>query len=203
MNAHPYQTCAQSYTPCKYSPLQTYYMMAPDTSATLSVTATDPGSPVIGPAWSTGLCDCCGQGGNCGFFCLAALCPGIAQATLLTRLGIFESCALPGLVYFVFDVLSLKSYTFLVPILFSLRMNLANKLRRDEGECGSICKVTCCYPCAMAQIQRDARDRNYKFQEPEDYCHMALAIIGNVQGNAISTTSAPPQQNAQGVSQGR
>ena len=120
--------------------------------------------------------------------------PGIAQAILLTDLGIFESCTIPGICYFGLDLLTAKS---LMPlILVSLRMNLVKKLKRKESECESLCIVGCCYTCAMAQIQRDARTQNYRFEEPPDICHKAIAAFGGVKGDAIST-SAPSTQNSQ------
>jgi len=64
-------------------------------------------------------------------------------------------------------------------------MNLSRKLGRTETACESLCISAFCYPCAIAQLQRDALSREYVFQEPHSMYKKSLAVLGNVDGEPM------------------
>ena len=139
--------------------------------------------PWIGEHWSSGICDCCQQDPNCGLCCLASVMPGVAHAVLLQDLGIFESCTLPAFCYCGVDVLT--SMSFMPLILTALRVNLSKKLGRSETACESLLISAFCYPCAIAQLQRDAVHREYAFREPQGMYKKTMAVFGNVDGDPV------------------
>jgi hypothetical protein len=84
----------------------------------------------------------------------------------------------------------------------SLRMNLSRKLGRTETVCESLCISAFCYPCAIAQLQRDALSREYVFQEPSGLYKKSLAVLGNVDGeptkyNPVALTLQPQTVDTQ------
>jgi Cys-rich protein (TIGR01571 family) len=156
--------------------------------------------PWIGEHWSSGICDCCQHDANYGFCCLASFLPGVAHAILLKDLGIFESCTLPAVCYCGIDLCT--SMSIMPLILMSLRMNLSRKLGRTETVCESLCISAFCYPCAIAQLQRDALSREYVFQEPSGLYKKSLAVLGNVDGeptkyNPVALTLQPQTVDTQ------
>lgn len=141
--------------------------------------------------WSSGICDCCcGEGANPGFFCLACCCGGIAQGVLLKDLGLVSSCVGPVLIYTLVDVMFARLS--LCTVLASLRMSVSDKLKRGEGPCGSICIACFCYPCALAQMDRDAKahDRSYVFDKAEGPCDVATTYFGAIHGSVRPYVSA-------------
>jgi Cys-rich protein (TIGR01571 family) len=136
--------------------------------------------PFTNDNWSSGLCGCCGQNGNPGFFCLACCCGGIAQGILLEDLGIVSSCACPVALYMLLEGVTGRSALLL--ILTSLRVSLSKKLGRKEGPCCSFCISCCCYPCAVAQIHRDVMDpeRGYVFKTPEKFEDKVNGFLGGI-----------------------
>ena len=133
--------------------------------------------------WSSGLCACCGQDGNPGFFCLACCCGSVAQGVLLKDLGLVSSCVCPVIIYTALDVMFARS--FMCMILASLRMSVSDKLKRGEGSCSSLCIAACCYPCALAQMERDARatGRGYEFDKAEGLCDVGTTYFGAIHGS--------------------
>ena len=134
--------------------------------------------------WSTGICGCCaGVNANPGLFCLSCFGGGIGQGILLKDLGIVDSCVCPVVLYTALEIASARSIMILA--LANLRMNVAKKLNIDEGACCSFCIAGCCYPCTIAQIQRDAVDNNYHFEKTEGFVDLFKAFSGDIKGNVI------------------
>ncbi len=143
--------------------------------------------------WSSGICGCCcAEDANPGMFCMAS-CPctgGMAQAVLLKDLGLVSSCAGPALLYAVLDLFTARS--FMIMILTSLRISMNDQLKRGEGPCCSFCLACCCYPCALAQMDRDvkAKARSYAFNKSEGVCQVAATYIGAIHAPPIPYVSA-------------
>ena len=135
--------------------------------------------------WSSGICGCCGENGNPGFFCLACCCGGVAQGVLLKNLGLVSSCVGPAILYTALDLLFARS--FMTMILGSLRMSMSDKLKRKEGACTSICVACCCYPCALAQLERDASapGRAYEFEQARGVCDVTTTCLGAIHGSVV------------------
>lgn len=157
----------------------------------------------IHPEWSSGICDCCGQNGNPGFFCMACCCGGPAQGLLLKDLGLVSDCVGPVICYTILDLASARS--FMALILASLRMNMAGKLQRKEGPCCSLCIACCCYPCALAQLDRDAKapGRSYEFEKANGFYENLTTWGGAIHGGVQpykSVEMAPLVSNSQLVS---
>ena len=151
--------------------------------------------------WSSGICGCCGQDGNPGFFCMACCCGGPAQGVLLKDLGLVSDCVGPVICYTILDLASARS--FMALILASLRMNMASKLGRGEGPCCSLCIACCCYPCALAQLERDAKakGRGYEFEKAVGVYENITTWAGAIHGQAHpykSVEMAPLVSNSQG-----
>jgi Cys-rich protein (TIGR01571 family) len=140
--------------------------------------------PYLGVSWSSGICDCCGQDGNPGFFCLACCCGSIAQGVLIKDLGLVSSCACPVVLYTALDLLFARSFMCL--ILLSLRTSMSDRLMRGEGPCCSLCIACCCYPCALAQMDRDlkAKGRSYVFDKAEGAYQEVTTYFGAIHGSA-------------------
>ena len=142
--------------------------------------------PYIHDGWSSSICDCCcGQNANPGFFCLACFCSGVAQGVLLKDLGLVSSCVGPAACYTVIDLVFARS--FMVLILTSLRISMSDKLKRQEGPCRSFCCACCCYPCALAQLDRDAKapGQTYEFERTRDPCQVVSTFFGAIHGRAV------------------
>jgi Cys-rich protein (TIGR01571 family) len=140
----------------------------------------------IEAGWSSGICGCCyGPYANPGMFCMAC-CPctgGMAQAILLKDLGLVSSCVYPALLYAGLDLFTGRS--FMILILTSLRISMSDKLKREEGPCQSFCLACCCYPCALAQLERDINARKYAFKNAEGGCNTVKTYLGAIDGSPI------------------
>lgn len=155
--------------------------------------------PYMNTPWSSSICDCCcGSEANPGFFCLACCCGSIAQGVLMEDLELVSSCAGPIIIYTLVD------YAFarlsLCTILASLRMSVSKKLKRGEGPCRSFCIACCCYPCALAQMERDAKahGRGYVFDQAKGTCDVATTYFGAIHGSVrpyVSAEMVPLVQN--------
>lgn len=147
---------------------------------------TQPTPPYMQIGWSSGICGCCsGQNANPGMFCMAC-CPctgGMAQGILLKDLGLVSSCVGPALLYAVLDLCTARS--FMIMILTSTRISMSDKLKRGEGACCSFCLACCCYPCALAQLDRDikAPGRSYEFDKAEGMCNVGTTYLGAIHSN--------------------
>lgn len=113
--------------------------------------------------WSSGLCACCGD--NCGTCCFACFCSPFQLGFTLQNLGIVSSSVCPIMTFTLFEWLSAGPLFLLSACI--LRTSLAEKLNRKENPCESCCIMCCCFPCGIAQIERDMHDNNYKFNPPD------------------------------------
>lgn len=122
---------------------------------------------LLNEKWSSGLCDCCGKDCrcgddcNCGTCCLAGCWSSLQMGWTLEHLGLVSSSIVPILVHTCAEVLLIRSLLLLSSV--TLRRSLVNKLGRKEDPCYSCCAMCCCFPCAIAQIERDTIAHNYKF----------------------------------------
>ncbi len=140
----------------------------------------------INEQWSSGICGCCtGEDKNPGFFCLACICGGVAQGLLLNELDLSSSFIIPALCYESLDMISGRSLLLLITSNF--RINLVKRLNRKEDPITSLVTVFCCYPCALAQIDRDSKaaGREYAFEKPKTTAQEIAAILGSIEGRAI------------------
>ncbi len=146
--------------------------------------------PYMDVGWSSGICACCGQDGNPGFFCLSFCCAGIAQGVLIKDLGLVSSCACPVVLYTALDLVFARSFMCL--ILLSLRISMSDKLKRGEGPCCSLCIACCCHPCALAQMDRDlkAKGRSYYFDKAVGPYQEVTTYFGAIHGNARQYVSS-------------
>ena len=151
-----------------------------------------PPVPYLNVGWSSGLFGCCGENGNPGVFCLACCCGGVAQGILLKDLGLVSSCVGPVILYTAVDLVFARS--FMTMILASLRMSMSDKLKRKENPCCSIMAACCCYPCAIAQLDRDASapGRKYGFEQANGACAVATTYFGAIHGSAVPYHETAP-----------
>ena len=130
-----------------------------------------------GEKWSSALCDCCsGENANCCVCCFACCSIGIGYSSLLEELGLVDSCAVSALL-----CLGMEALTGRLAVnwaLFSLRRNLVRNLGRNEDICSSFCISCCCQPCAIAQMERDSKSRDYKFDRPKSYLKTFQRSVG-------------------------
>jgi Cys-rich protein (TIGR01571 family) len=143
----------------------------------------DVNNNAYGSDWSSGICGCCGH--NCGTCCFACFCSPCQMGLTLQKLGIVSSSAIPILLYTIEYIASLGPLFFISSLL--LRRSLVDKLNRSENPCYSCCAMCCCFPCAIAQIERDMLDRNYKFEppileknKPQSCCDTLSANFGSI-----------------------
>lgn len=173
-----------------------YYHPIP-TAAPIQSKPTETPAELLDENWSSGLYECCGkdcscsgEDCNCCTCCLASCCGGVAMAFLLERLGITPSSCGTICLYTISDMISIRSLIQLGAI--STRKSLALKLGRNESSCESCCIICCCFPCAIAQMERDVISRKYKFDTPKfngDHQSCIDASMGCV--GAISSDSYP------------
>lgn len=131
---------------------------------------------IDGPGWSSGLCDCCaGPNANPGFFCLSLCCGFLSQGILLQDAGLVGAWTYPAIAYALMDSLTGGALPMLAFV--SLRSNMSNALRREEGICTTYAATLCCYSCAVAQVQRDVCDRGYCFNPNKSMVNSILGVI--------------------------
>ncbi|CAL9196913.1 unnamed protein product, partial [Musa hybrid cultivar] len=135
-----------------------YYPAAPPTTGVPVPLA--PGvfhiqAPVTGP-WSTGLCHCCDDVGNC---CITCFCPCITfgQIAEIIDKG-SASCGVSGALY------ALLAFVTFCPCFYSCFYR--SKLRRQYGlkeEPCADCLVhcCCCESCSLCQMYRELKRRGF------------------------------------------
>lgn len=143
--------------------------------------------------WSSGLCDCCGQDGNCCCFgCLCGFCfPWLGQAIILQDLKLTDNMCLPVLCYLV-----VGAFGNLPNCLISanLRYNIARKRGYKEDCCSSFFITCCCMPCSLAQIQRDYIKQNYDFKHDPNDCWGSFDPLYGYIGENIKSQTVIRQQ---------
>ena len=136
--------------------------------------------------WATSLCNCCGDeresSNQCQFFCCSLFCQPCAQATLQQHAGLADNCCLPCCCYsFSFGTV-LGS---LIPCiaLFNLDRNVARLENIDETCCYATCKVCCCFPCTMSQINSHLILKNKEFNVAKSTCSCShlMGCVGDAQ----------------------
>lgn len=135
--------------------------------------------PYYNENWSSGICDCCsGEDANCCTCCLASCCHGIAQGVLMRKMGVVSS-AIPVALGLTLSEAATGNMLNLM-CFAGFRNGVAEKLGRKESMCESFCISCCCFPCAVAQMERDTvnRTRGYKFVPPESdfYADISTAL---------------------------
>ena len=130
--------------------------------------------------WSTGLCDCCsGPNQNCCCFCFccASCFPWIAQPIIMQELGLLENCFFSAFCNYC----SLLGGN--IPFLLcasNLRYQISNKMNYKESFCCSFCITCCCLACSLSQMERDLKDKGYKFKSSDQDWWV---LFGNILGN--------------------
>jgi Cys-rich protein (TIGR01571 family) len=133
----------------------------------------------INKNWSSGICECCsGPNANCCTCCFACCSNGLASGVLMEELDIVDSCACSAMIGLLLEIFTGK--VAMNWVLFSLRRNIAKKLQREESLCCSCYYTCCCQPCAIAQMERDAKDRGYKFEKPNSFAVTTLRSFGYI-----------------------
>jgi Cys-rich protein (TIGR01571 family) len=160
--------------------------------------------------WSSGICDCCsGEGSNCGTCCLAGICGGVALAFLMEKLELVPSSICPMVIFTVQEIISGRSLVQMSA--FAFRRSLVLKADIKENPCDTFCNVCCCFPCAIAQMERDAEKYGYVFSKPitgkgqmTDLAEGCTACVGGASNDrtliqkkkqAVTPMAAPFTQN--------
>ena len=142
--------------------------------------------------WATSLCNCCSdprQSSNqCQFFCCSLFCQPCAQGQLQQHAGLADNCCLPCCFYSIF---SSTAFGMLVPYisLFNLDRAVIEKENISEGCFCTLCKVLCCFPCAMNQLNNHFILKNEKFEVGSSSCN-CMHLMGCV-GDAGLVTAVP------------
>lgn len=168
---------------------------APPMQNTINQPLRETPTELLNDNWSSGICDCCGKGcdgkeSNCCTCCLAGCWGGLAMAFLLERLGLVSNSCGPTLLFTAADMISVRSLLQFSAL--SLRRSLISKLGRKETQCDSCCIVTFCFPCALAQMERDAMHYDYKFDTPKldksdhnSYMNVCMACAGGISSDSF------------------
>lgn len=158
----PYNGMGIYSNPPIYKPIPTTPF--PPNNTPNNAPSTETPDELKGPEWSSGICGCCcAEDSNCGTCCLAGCCSGVALAFLMERLQLFPNSICPILLFTLEEIFSARSLIQMSAL--SLRRSLVTKLERNETQCESCCYMCCCFPCAIAQMERDAIKHNYKFRK--------------------------------------
>lgn len=151
------------------------------------MSSSQPKQDFMHAGWNTGICECfSGPQKNPGFFFLSCLCGGVAQGVLAEDLGLVDSFYVPSALYLVVEAFSARMCLTLP--LANLRHQMSQKLGREESCLSSILLACCCYPCSLAQLQRDANLGGYQFTKSG----LVPACIGMIPGDVRAYTSVPP-----------
>ncbi|ESW32399.1 hypothetical protein PHAVU_002G319100 [Phaseolus vulgaris] len=164
--------------PVSYSTSTTYTTTT--TTDTSSYTPPPPPQPKPIVEWSTGLCDCFSDCGNC---CITLWCPCITfgrLAEIVDRGS--SSCGASGALY------TLVCCVTCCACLYSCFYR--SKMRRQHGLKGNGCTDClihcCCEPCALCQEYRELQNRGFD---------MIIGWHGNVEqrsrGVAMTAVTAP------------
>lgn len=138
--------------------------------------------------WSTGLCNC---GGDCGNCCVTCLCPCITfgQIAEITDSG-STSCGVSGALYAL--LLYFTGCTCCCCYSCFYRTKLRTKFNLKENPCGDFLVHCFCECCALCQEYRELKKRGF---DP------ALGWVGNMEKREQSASqtripTAPPMAQA-------
>ena len=157
--------------------------------------------------WQTGLCNCCGgdshQSSNqCSFFCGGLFCPCIAQGYLQKHVGLSGGWVAPSCFY----CCAAGCTSNLIPYisLFNLHQSVAHASGIKEGCLSTLCKVICCFPCTLSQINNEVILGHKKFEPdaPDCDCMHLLGCVGGkqlVDYDQAETAALMPQEVQEGV----
>uniref|UniRef100_A0ACD5YU14 Uncharacterized protein n=1 Tax=Avena sativa TaxID=4498 RepID=A0ACD5YU14_AVESA len=147
-----------------------YYQQAP-TAAAFAMQA-----PPLA-AWSTGLCDCFDDCGNC---CVTCLCPCITfgqVAEIIDRGS--TSCGASGALYAL--VCLLTGCQCVYSCFYRAKMRAQYGLQ--EAPCADCCIHWCCEPCALCQEYRELKKRGFD---------MNLGWHANMERQGRAPATMPP-----------
>ncbi|KAL5993958.1 Protein CADMIUM RESISTANCE 2, partial [Asimina triloba] len=127
--------------------------------------------------WSTGLCDCCDDVGNC---CLTCWCPCVTfgQVAEIVDRG-SSSCGASGALYAL--IMFVTGCSCLYSCFYRSKMRRQYALL--ENPCNDCLVHCCCESCALCQMYRELKNRGFD---------MKLGWHGNVEGQTLGITSLPP-----------
>ncbi|KAK7850269.1 protein plant cadmium resistance 2, partial [Quercus suber] len=153
------------------------YADAPPPYGQASVTGIPVQSRALVP-WSTGLCDCSDDVGNC---CITYWCPCITfgQIAEIVDRGT-TSCAASGALY------ALIAWLTGCGCLYSCfyRSKIRRQYALEEGSCGDCIVHCCCEPCALCQEYRELKHQGFD---------LSIGWQGNVEQRTqgVMTATAP------------
>ncbi|XP_044420758.1 cell number regulator 2 [Triticum aestivum] len=148
-----------------------YYQAAPATAAF----AMQAQAPLA--AWSTGLCDCFDDCGNC---CITCLCPCITfgqVAEIIDRGS--TSCGASGALYAL--IMLLTGCQCVYSCFYRAKMRAHYGLQ--ESPCADCCIHWCCEPCALCQEYRELKKRGFD---------MNLGWHANMERQGRTPATMPP-----------
>ncbi|KAF6991874.1 hypothetical protein CFC21_008923 [Triticum aestivum] len=149
-----------------------YYQAAPATAAFAMQAAQAPLA-----AWSTGLCDCFDDCGNC---CITCLCPCITfgqVAEIIDRGS--TSCGASGALYAL--IMLLTGCQCVYSCFYRAKMRAHYGLQ--ESPCADCCIHWCCEPCALCQEYRELKKRGFD---------MNLGWHANMERQGRTPATMPP-----------
>ncbi|KAG0464226.1 hypothetical protein HPP92_020295 [Vanilla planifolia] len=127
--------------------------------------------------WSTGLCDCTDDCGNC---CTTCFCPCVTYgrvAEIVDRGSI--SCGAAAALYALLEWLTCCHCVYSC---FN-RKKMRAQYSLVEAPCGDFCVHCCCEPCALCQEYRELKNRGFD---------MTVGWQANAAKQACLTTVPPP-----------
>ncbi|KAL6634091.1 hypothetical protein ACP70R_026762 [Stipagrostis hirtigluma subsp. patula] len=129
-------------------------------------------------AWSTGLCDCFDDCGNC---CVTCLCPCITfgQIAEIVDRG-STSCGASGALYTL--IMLLTGCQCVYSCFYRSKMRAQYGLQ--EGPCIDCCVHCCCEHCALCQEYRELKKRGFD---------MNLGWHANMERQGRTAATMPPQ----------
>ncbi|CAL9196917.1 unnamed protein product [Musa hybrid cultivar] len=132
-----------------------------------------------GGAWSTGLCECCDDGGNC---CITCFCPCITfgQIAEIVDKGA-TSCGTSGALYAL--IMCVTCCQCLYSCFY--RSKLRAQLGLREEPCADCLVHCCCETCSLCQMYRELNRRGYD---------MSIGWHANMERQGQPATIPPPVQ---------
>nr|CAB3450174.1 unnamed protein product [Digitaria exilis] len=131
-------------------------------------------------AWSTGLCDCFDDCGNC---CVTCLCPCITfgQVAEIVDRG-STSCGTSGALYTLIMLLTGCQCVFSC----FYRAKMRSQYGLQESPCADCCVHWCCECCALCQEYRELKKRGFD---------MKLGWHANMERQGRTAATMPPQMH--------
>ncbi|XP_038987620.1 cell number regulator 10-like [Phoenix dactylifera] len=131
--------------------------------------------------WSTGLCDCMDDVGNC---CLTFWCPCITFGRIaeIADRGT-TSCGTAGALYVIIALLTGCQWIYSC----SYRSKLRRQYNLPDSPCCDCCVHWCCDACALCQEYRELKNRGYD---------MTIGWQMNMERRGQGTTQPPVMQGA-------